>query len=651
MRRQALVFLAGILLTARSVAAPVPEETARRVAVNWYHHHAPAEIAAAEIAVSQLQTLTTGQAADCYIYAFRPSGFVIVSGDDATVPVIGYSHVAPVQADLTHPAVREYFDNIQAQLQWVRREHVDNAATLPLWREILEERLPVSAAERDIAPLLTTTWNQGCGYNTDCPADDSGPCDYVWAGCVATAMGQVMKYWAYPPVGNGSHGYTHHQYGYQFADFGATTYDWAGMPEDYGEEDIAQLLYHCGVALEMNYSPSGSGAWVCHQTPNVVTTLQSYFNYHYEIDCVWKSDYNADDWHGILREQLDAGRPMVYRGQGTGGHAFVCDGYQGSDYFHFNWGWSGSYDGYFYCDDLTPGGADFTIFQAAVINIHPYVFPPSINVTAPDNDNCDENYLLTWSDSDFDDNATIYLYYDADDAGYDGVCLNPGAPLYEDDEDSYLWDTSQMPEGTFWVYGVISDGVNQNQDYSPGWLAVAHTNDPPAINMTSPNYEVCDQSFTITWEDADPDDNALIYLFYDVSYLGYDGICINPADPIYEDDPDSYVWDLSQVPAGMYWLYGTITDGENQDQHYGPGWLTIEHGGGAVGDLAISLDGDDVLLEWSAVAGAAGYNIYRLPEPHALPGTLAGNTTSTTFTLVDELLSHASAFYIVTVVY
>ncbi len=450
MRKQfVLIMIAGFITTQLS-AAPVSEETARSVAVNWYIHYAPVGTNVDGIAAGKMHSLSTSGQVDYYIYSFQPAGFVAVSGDDATIPIIGYSHSSPIRIELTHPAVRKFFDNVQAQLRWVRRESITNHNTLPLWREILENRLHQYNRDRDVSPLLTTTWDQGCDYNTDCPVDGGGPCGHVWAGCVATAMAQVMKYWSHPPQGVGSHGYTHSDYGYQYADFSAATYDWATMPDDYGEENIAELLYHCGVGLEMDYGPDGSGAYTgTYGYPNVVSVLEDYFDYHPAVDYLYKSAYSNSAWSGIVREQLDNGQPLVYRGEGTGGHAFVCDGYQGADYFHFNWGWSGTYNGYFYLDDLTPGSADFTIAQGAVFGIHP---------------------------------------------------TNPVFP-----------------------------------------------------NLVS--------------------------------------------------------------------------------------------------DLVITIQFNDVILDWSAVAGAEEYNVYRLTEPYALPGTLVGTTVGTSFTIVNELGSYLRAFYIITVVY
>jgi len=575
MKQLRLVGLIVVLVARAVIALPVSEQTARQVAVNWYIHYAPEDTDTRGISISDMILFTSDQEVDCYVFAFNPSGFVIVSGDDAAIPVIGYSHHFPILDKIANPAVQEYFNNIQVQLEWIRAESIDNTATLPLWREVVDNEIPSQNRDRDVAPLLSTTWDQGCGYNDDCPIDGNGPCGHVWAGCAATAMAQVMKYWAHPVQGIGSHGYTHPEYGYLYADFANTTYNWASMPDDYGESDIQQLLYHCGVALEMAYSDTGSGAWVCYDTPNVATSMEVYFKYHRDIECILREDYLDAAWSSMLRYQLNAGQPMVYRGQGEGSHAFVCDGYQGTEYFHFNWGWSGNYNGYYYFNDLTPGSSDFTNWQAAVRNIRPNA-PPTITVTSPNNDYGDESFNVTFNADDPDNNAEIYLYYDTNSYGYDGVCLNPGDPLYSNYDDFFEWNTFQMPEGTYWIYGTITDGQMEDQDYSPGWLEINH-NTPPSITITSPNNDQCDESFTITWNDTDPDDDAIIYLYYDTNSSDFDGVCINPSNPIYEDSSDEYLWDTSQIPEGTYWVYGTISDSQDEYQDYSPGYLVIDH--------------------------------------------------------------------------
>ncbi len=368
-----IYILLGFVAT-QAIALPISEETARTIAVNWYTHYAPAGLSTSDIAICQLHTFSSGSLADYFICAFEPEGFVVVSGDNAAIPVIGYSHDSPFQVELTHPALQGFFSTVREQLQWIRSENSGNTVTLPLWQEILDNMIPVHNRDRDVAPLLSTTWHQNCGYNDDCPIDGDGPCGHVYAGCVATAMAQVMKFWEHPERGSGAHGYMHPDYGYLFVNYYDATYDWVNMPDNQSNADIAELLYHCGVALEMEYGPDGSGAPAGdYDYPSVVTALPDYFDYKTDIDFFWRDEFTPYGWRTLLEGQLDNGRPVIYRGTGEVGHAFVCDGYQGVEYYHFNWGWSGYFDGYYYLYDLAPGDHDFYFDHGAVVNIRPDV--------------------------------------------------------------------------------------------------------------------------------------------------------------------------------------------------------------------------------------------------------------------------------------
>ncbi len=209
-----------------------------------------------------------------------------------------------------------------------------------------------------------------------CPEDFDGPCERTYAGCVATAMAQVMFYYKYPLQGTGSHSYNDYPYGYQSANFGNTTYSWNSMENQimgYNNPAIAELLYHCGVSVNMNYGPDGSSA----SSSYVVSALINYFNYSPSIDLVHRDSYTDSEWKNILIENLDNKIPLYYDGYDEDqwvGHAFVCDGYQNEDYFHFNWGWSGYYNGYFYLDNLNVGGSNFSSWQGAIIYIYPATY-------------------------------------------------------------------------------------------------------------------------------------------------------------------------------------------------------------------------------------------------------------------------------------
>ena len=141
---------------------------------------------------------------------------------------------------------------------------------------------------------------------------------------------------------------------------------------------VATLMYHCGVSVDMNYNVSsqgGSGA----QTLDVVNALKTYFGYSASVAGKYRSNYSDSQWKNLLKGELDAGRPMQYAGTGSGGgHSFVCDGYDNNEFFHFNWGWGGSSDGYFSVNALNPGSlgtgggtGGFNTNQRVIIGIKP----------------------------------------------------------------------------------------------------------------------------------------------------------------------------------------------------------------------------------------------------------------------------------------
>ena len=133
---------------------------------------------------------------------------------------------------------------------------------------------------------------------------------------------------------------------------------------------VATLMYHCGVSLEMDYGPYASAAW------DPRDEMVQYFNYSSNALMVNRAVFSTNDWVNLLKSELDLSRPIYYKGSdGSVGHAFVCDGYQGEDYFHFNWGWDGSSDGYFYIGNLNPGFSFFNDDQSVVINIVPGDLP------------------------------------------------------------------------------------------------------------------------------------------------------------------------------------------------------------------------------------------------------------------------------------
>jgi len=308
-----------------------------------------------------------------FLYIFNVNanaGFVIVAADDAVQPVLGYSDTGSFDPADIPDNMAKWLEGYQHEILYAVENNLPASNEVrQKWESLLAG--PQAVAENNGAgPFLTTTWNQSPYYNAQCPGGSV-------TGCAATAMAQIMKYWNYPSHGAGFHVYVEDNYAALFANFGATTYTWAAMPNSLQQDnsEVAQLMYHCGVSIDMNYSPQSSGA-----SPSLIApALINYFNYDPGLQLIEKNGYPGD-WTQTMKDELDASRPVLYCGYGTGsGHAFVCDGYNDEDLFHFNWGWGGSSDGWFALNALNPGslgtgggtGGGYNTGQLAIIGIKP----------------------------------------------------------------------------------------------------------------------------------------------------------------------------------------------------------------------------------------------------------------------------------------
>lgn len=322
-----------------------------------------------------------------YIFNSSSNGFVIVSADKRIYPVLAYSSTSTVDVDkeLWSPSFRAWINLYIAQIEDIIVDNAKaNSAVLNMWENLLKGESSGIKWAKDVAPLLSTTWNQGCGYNALCPVASGGPCGKVYTGCVATAMAQVMRYMEHPATGIGRQCYTTANYGELCADFENALYDYSSMPNNSGNAEVAKLMYHCGVSVYMNYSPSGSGAY----SSNVVNAWKNFFDYKNHI-LINKNSYEEIDWIKIIRNEIDNSRPIYYAGFGnSSGHAFVFDGYQGTDHFHINWGWGGAYNGYFYVNNLKPGGSNYTNSQQAVVGAIPSINFTNLDVSSAVPLNC-----------------------------------------------------------------------------------------------------------------------------------------------------------------------------------------------------------------------------------------------------------------------
>lgn len=303
-------------------------------------------------------------------------GFLLLSAEDAVMPVLAYGFEDDIDIDNPAPGVEfllsQYRDEIAAarRMNLSQTERVANA-----WRE-LRQPSRATTAETVVAPLITARWNQNKYYNYYSPQDENAPGGYdgkVPNGCVAVAMGQILYYYHYPESGVGSHTNYTYDYGSFYVNFAQQHYNYDAMVDQlhFYNNEVAKLIFHCATAVDMGYGPDGSGAY-SHDVPNALST---YFRYNNDSHFLNKNNYSDSAWHVMLKADLDLSRPIYYSGYSeSGGHAFICDGYNSDDYFHFNFGWGGSGNGYYVTqnnDSVNNAVNGYSHGQSAIFNLHP----------------------------------------------------------------------------------------------------------------------------------------------------------------------------------------------------------------------------------------------------------------------------------------
>lgn len=371
-------------------AAEVTPQTAEQVARTFWNLHRDKDVAELDFPMHRLDTRWDA------FYLFVPAegkGFVIVAADDRVRPVLAYSFRNNAMRDTVGPGMSWWLDGWQQEINELRKERWEKRNEE--WQQLLEgDGIPRSLTVVD--PLLTTQWDQNAPYNDSCPRH---PQNHTLAptGCVATAMAQVMKYWNYPERGTGINSYNSASFfglgpyfGIQTANFGATVYDWANMPDhltmassDEQKAAVATLMYHCGVACNTQYdlnSNGGSGSYLDNipwpRASHALNGMIQYFGYSSLATGIRRIKYDSDTWVAFVRDELDAFRPILYTG-GAGFvlHCFVCDGYDDENRYHFNWGWGGDGDGFFTLSNLAPGSggsSNFTQNQQMLVGVQPH---------------------------------------------------------------------------------------------------------------------------------------------------------------------------------------------------------------------------------------------------------------------------------------
>ena len=327
------------------------------------------------------QSRSAGKAAPFYVYnRGENQGFVIVAGDNAVKPILGYAHEGSFGVENMPENLKEWMTSREEQINYVQSKGV--AAS-----EEVKAAWQTLAVGKPVVLMHTVKWDQEYPYNTLLPGIEDW---HSFVGCAVTATSIVMAHHKWPDSGVGS------TTSYYAKDLGQTIpsvslehpYFWEKMPDlcepneypmDVQAAAVSTLTRDVGYMMKANYGYNSTGARV----QNAAKYLPKHMKYRKEVFHIDKDLNKISDnvWKKLLKHELDNNRPIVFTGYNsarTVGHAYVLEGYDTEDYFSVNWGWSGRSDGFFALDDLFPfeqgaggGNYDFAEAQEAVMRILP----------------------------------------------------------------------------------------------------------------------------------------------------------------------------------------------------------------------------------------------------------------------------------------
>lgn len=344
---------------------------------------------------------------DALLYFFNSeNGFVVIAGDKSAQPVLSFSdHQIYNDSDVV-PPFEMWINHYADQIEQIKKLNIVQPQFVNQWEELLSGTRGFRTGD-EVEPLLHSKWDQGEYYNYYCPRDPAGQNGRVVTGCVATAMAQLIYYYRFPESGIGSYSYTDSTYGVQSADYGNATYDYNAMcdvPTCINTE-ISKLIYHCGVGVDMVYGPNGSGMY----NHSAAKVLRTYFKYSPETEYLYRDSTDLN-WDSVIVSHLSRRIPMYYAGWSVpniNGHGFICDGYKivdSSYFFHFNFGWSGYMDNYYYTNSLFVGNSNFNLAQELIIN----AYPDTTHYTYPTPQPLTGSLTLTADEGTFTDGSTDY---------------------------------------------------------------------------------------------------------------------------------------------------------------------------------------------------------------------------------------------------
>ena len=623
-----LMFIAEV-----TIAKTVDKEMACQVATTFLSNNGARTTGLRDV------TATTGFS-NVYVFTTEDS-FVLMAADDRVQPILGYSLTSRFELENMPANKRAWIQAYCEEIQYaIKHQTKASAEVVQQWRDLSEGILNLSREVTVVAPLIQTRWNQNSPYNLLCPSGSV-------TGCLATAMAQVMKYWNYPEHGIGMHSYVHSNYGELSADFQSTTYDWEHMINTYSDYNpsitetekmaVATLMYHCGVSVNMDYSPHGSGAI----SYAAAYALKNYFNYSSETQLLYRSSYSDEEWINMLKADLNQNRPILYCGSGSGGgHAFICDGYNNDDYFHFNWGWNGYCDEYYTVDNLAPGPGgigsgylgEFNESQNAIFNAYP---APESAAEAPVltanliTEYGVRNAQLNWTEV---DNAVSYNVY------RNGVLIHTTA---SGSETSFLHVHIDYGTSNYYVRSMDENGIlSWPSEYASVTILF-----PAPTNLIA---EQVDGGVQLSWQPCEGAEAYNVYCNNDIVGVGVDQASFN---------------DNRTIAGELRYFVRGVDELGDESETSNIIILTIPYVMPVVDDLAASVSGNTVELSWSApdwcypetpsdtltygndvFNGSSGYNHYHTYWGHRYPAEDLGAYSNMAFYRVSFYVRITGAY-------
>lgn len=605
-------------------------------------------------------TMKTESGEPCF-YVFNVShyGFVMVSATDVVRPILGYSESGVFEVNNIAPGLGFMMEDYQESITYALTESIEAPEYVKAEWTALSETGKLRPQERGvkIGPLCQTAWDQSWPYNAYCPEFNSPYASNGRSvvGCVATAMSQIMRFWSHPTQGTGSHSYkpAMDEYGYpeQSANFGETTYDWANMPYQIKANSpqaqidaVALLGYHCGVSVNMMYDDDGTGAGA--YSSDVPWALMKFFGY---AQSSYKERTGSSQlWDSYIKDAIQMGRPIFYAGTSNdgGGHAFVCDGMDENGLFHYNYGWSGSGDG-FYASTAT----DYPNKVGAIFDIMPKKVydktmeaPKNLKVEpAPNNE---LSATLTWKNPTYtvggssaikdidkvviERNGKVIAELTGLKTGETASYVDNAVPCY-----SYFeYSVYAVVEGS---HGKIARASNIGFGPTCKWQLILQSS--AFQGLRGANVTVLDQAGVVAMQKTTENSQLTTYDL-DIPYGDVQFIW-NPADanqPTY-----TLTMILKDYTGKTIYNYS----GPSENMRKGVFKDTINDCGYVVPEinpynLVSKVEGNSVVLNWLGTVGDYGFNVYR-------DGILIANTRKLTYTDTD--VPHGGHCYTVTAMY